>query len=149
MEHSARSSAMVTTGWRRIRDWGGRKRFWLGLLAVLGVFALSSIPNTLPPRVHGLDKVKHVIEYFCVGLVFLNVATRGFTRWRSGALIAAWLALVLLGLVDETYQRLIPGRSFDWKDWLASASGGTLAGATVLLGRWLRGLTLPSVPPQL
>jgi VanZ family protein len=127
--------ALAVESWpRRLLRWCVRWRHGLGLLAVLAVFMLSSIPNTHPPRIRGLDKMQHVGEYFALGLVFLNVATRGYARLRLPALLGTWLAVVAVSLVDETYQRWIPGRSFDLWDVAASATGGLVAlGVAVLL----------------
>jgi VanZ family protein len=130
-----------------------QRRHGLVLLALIGVLALSSIPHTQPPRMHGLDKLKHALEYFLVGLVFLNLATRGFVRLAPGRVLGAWLMLLALAVLDETYQRWVPGRSFDWRDVAASATGGLAAVAAVLawwlgrrLGRRLRGRVAPATP---
>jgi VanZ family protein len=117
----------------RVLRWAVRWRYALGALAVLMAFALGSIPNAHPPRFRGLDKLEHVAEYFCVGLLFLNVATRGFTRLRPAALFAAWLAVGALSFLDESWQRNIPGRSFDRWDIAASSLGGLIALLAVLL----------------
>lgn len=120
--------SVASDSWiQRILRWCARWRLALGLVAVVTVFSLSSLPNTHPPRFHGLDKAQHLLEYFALGLVFLNVASRGFSRLRPGALVGAWGVLLLVALLDETYQRWIPGRSFDWYDMLASATGGLTA----------------------
>jgi VanZ family protein len=126
-----------------------QRRHGLVLLALIGVFALSSIPHIQPPRVHGLDKLKHAVEYFLVGLVFLNVATRGFARLHAGRVLGAWLVLLALAVLDESYQRWVPGRSFDWRDVAASATGGLAAVAALLawrLGKLLRARLAPAVP---
>jgi VanZ family protein len=127
-------SSVAGAGWPlRLLRWAGRRRLVLGLLAVATVFALSSIPNTHPPRIHGLDKAQHIVEYFALGLLFLNVATRGLSRVRPLALAGAWLASIAVSLADESYQRWIPGRSFDLWDVAASATGSLAALGTVLL----------------
>jgi len=68
-----------------------------------------------------------------VALLFLNVATRGYTRMRPSGLAGAWLAVVALSLLDEAYQRWVPGRSFDLWDVAAAASGGLVALGGVML----------------
>lgn len=135
MQPSAESSPAAIPWPQRVLRWCVRWRLGLGLLMVVTVFALSSIPNRHPPRVHGLDKAQHVVEYFLVGLVFLNVATRGFARVRAGTLLGAWGTLLVVAMLDESYQRWIPGRSFDLWDLAASATGGLVALATALLLR--------------
>lgn len=139
MARSTQPSAAPTAAspsWvRRAVQWCVRWRYGLGLAALLAVFVLSSIPNTQPPRVHGLDKAKHVAEYFAVALLFVNVATRGFVRVRPAPLLAAWAAVLLVALADETYQRWVPGRSFDWWDVIASGTGGLAAIVAIVLLR--------------
>ena len=126
--------ALAAESWpRRLLRWCVRWRHGLGLLAVLAVFALSSIPNTHPPRIRGLDKAQHIVEYFALALLFLNVATRGYARLRLPALLGAWLAVIAVSVLDETYQRWIPGRSFEPWDVAASAAGGLAALGGVLL----------------
>lgn len=133
MHPTAESSAAGASWPRRAWRWCAQHRMLLGLLAVGLVFALSSIPNKHPPRIRGLDKLQHIAEYFAVTLLFLNATTRGYTRLRPLALLGAWLGIVGLSLLDETYQRWIPGRSFDLWDVAASASGGLAAVGAVLL----------------
>ena len=116
-------------------QWGVRWRFALGLAAIATVFLLSSIPNARPPRIRGLDKFQHVVEYFLLTLVFLNVTTRGFVHWRWGAYLATGLAAVALAAVDETYQRFVPRRAFDLWDVAFSSLGVLLAMAGALLLR--------------
>lgn len=116
----------------RAWQWCVRWRYVLGALAVVVVFTLSSIPNVRPPRVRGLDKAQHVVEYALLALVFLHVATRGFVRARASTLGAAWLAGLAVAVLDETYQRWVPGRRFDPWDAFASSVGVTLVVAAVL-----------------
>jgi len=117
----------------RAWQWCVRWRYVLGVLAVVTVFSLSSSPNVRPPRVRGLDKAQHVVEYVLLALVFLNVATRGFVRVRASTLGAAWLTGLAVAVLDETYQRWVPGRRFDPWDAFASSVGVTLAVLAVLV----------------
>jgi len=133
MAPSARSHAAPASWPARVLRWCVRWRHGLGAVALVTVFALSSIPNTRPPRFLGIDKAEHVVEYFAVALLFLNVATRGFTRVQPVGLLGAWAGVVLTSLLDETYQRWIPGRSFDLWDTASSALGGLAAVVAVLL----------------
>jgi VanZ family protein len=143
MEPPAHTAAVPDPWHRRLLRWAYRWRHGLGLLAVLAVFAISTIPNTHPPRVRGLDKAQHIVEYFLLGLVLLNLATRGFTRVQLRRAALAWLGLVGISLLDETWQRWVPGRSFDRWDVAASAAGGLAAVGLVLVGHalasWRRG----------
>jgi VanZ family protein len=117
----------------RLFRWCVRRRFPLGAVGLLVVFAFASIPNTRPPLFRGLDKLEHVVEYGALTLLFINAATRGFTRVRGRGLLLSWVTAVCVSLLDENYQRLIPGRSFDLRDVAASASGGLIAVGTVML----------------
>jgi len=144
MHPSAQSTAVPDPWHRRLLRWGFRWRYGLSLLAVLTVFAISSIPNSHPPRIRGLDKAQHIVEYFTVGLVLLNLVTRGFTRVHLLAVSLAWLGLIGISLLDESYQRWIPGRSFDKWDVAASATGGLAAVGLVLVAHAL--LSRPQRP---
>ncbi|MCX8174042.1 MAG: VanZ family protein [Thermoplasmata archaeon] len=57
-------------------------------------------------------------------------------RARHFAVNFAWLAGALYGIVDEYHQSFVPGRSMDWKDAVADASGvflGILIAVPVVL----------------
>jgi len=87
------------------------------------LIALSSIPRLKLPKPDGVptDKYFHCIAYG--GLGFLLARTQ--SPW--------WVVLgigAVLGGLDETYQRFIPGRSCGWGDWLADC-GGVVLGLTV------------------
>jgi VanZ family protein len=130
---------------QRLRQGCLRWRYALGALALLAVFALSSIPNSHPPRIRHLDKAEHVVEYFLLALLFLNIATRGYARIGGLRLLGAWLAVLATTVLDESYQRWIPGRSFDLWDMAASGAGGVIAVGTVLLAHALQ--ARPGPPP--
>jgi len=147
MDGSPHPPPRAETPWRRWRAWLVRWRYLLALLAVLGVFLISSLPNTRPPLFHGLDKLQHLVEYLLLGLILLNLTTQGFQRVSLRALSLAWSVLVLVGALDEGYQYWIPGRAPDRWDLFASASGGLLAVALVLATRLFRPLPLARQRP--
>jgi len=132
-----------------------RYRYGLAALSVVGIFALSSVPFHDPPRFRGWDKQLHVVEFFLVGLVILNGMTAGFRRRSWLSLGGAWAILIVLSILNEVYQRWIPGRSGDWNDMLASSLGGSVAvllGAIVMAIGALRSRRSsregpPSIPP--
>ena len=104
-----------------------RYRLPLLVLATLLVFGLSSIPFRTPMRAWRLDKLMHVLEYLLVGLAYLNFITQGYRRLNWSKAAVYLLLLATLAALDEFYQRLVPGRSPDWRDWLASIGGGLVA----------------------
>lgn len=118
----------------------GRYRYLLTLLALLAVFAVSSLPYSLLPKIRGWDKPLHMVEYFFIGLVLLNITTHGFLNLKARTIAIAWAAVVLIALLDEFNQFWVPGRAPDAMDLVASISGGVAAILPVLLVRWIYNL---------
>lgn len=85
------------------------------------LLSLSSIPGPNLPRELGRvnDKLLHGIAYSGAGLL---------ARLAAGSTPVALAAVAVLGAIDENYQRLIPGRTPDPRDWMADLVGG-FAGA--------------------
>jgi VanZ family protein len=60
-------------------------------------------------------------------------AIRGYHHWSiKKAFIATMILCVLYGMTDEIHQCFVPGRSPEWRDWIADAVG-SLAGILVWL----------------
>lgn len=79
------------------------------------------------------DKGAHWLEF--AGLGFL-LALGYFQNLPGQSFLRVYLTIMtgfLVGLVDELYQSLVPGRQCDWKDWIADMAG-VVAGLTVF---WL------------
>ena len=98
---------------------------WLPLLAWAAlVFLVSSIHGSSFPSsaIFDYDKLLHGLEY-ATGGVLAAYALRART-WKLALTAAALVALY--GASDELHQLLVPGRSCDWRDWIADAAGGTL-----------------------
>ena len=111
-----------------------RARRYLALLTgwIAILITLTSIPNPdFGEGFPGMDKVAHFGFYGVAG--FLCALWRRESG-RSGrrAVAFAVVFVVLLGASDEIHQRWIPGRSMEFLDWIADASGGT-AGALVAM----------------
>lgn len=109
---------------------GTRWRLWLGLLAFVLVMAL--LPGRfVPDWAHGREL--HFLAYAVLASLALTVLRRARIAW-----LAVALALSLtIGL--EYAQLLIPGRSFEVSDMVASVSGlitGVLVGI-ILRRRWM------------
>jgi len=103
-----------------------RRRIYSTLLIVWVslTFLLTSIPN---PQVDVplpyVDKIAHFGFYGVMG--FLCALWRRESGNGAGASILAGLAFAsLVGAVDEVHQYWIPGRTMDFFDWVADATGG-------------------------
>jgi hypothetical protein len=114
---------------------------WIPAAVYVGlIFAVSSIPGSL----HGIipfvlfDKVAHVVEFAGLGL-FLTVAFRGTLPRASMKLVVLFVLGVglAIGVLDELYQHLVPGRAVEFLDWVADTIGVT-AGCTVAVIHYRR-----------
>lgn len=104
--------------------------YWLPPLAYMAaLFCVSHRPTVWQPLTFSYgDKVAHALAYALLG-VLLWRAWRGGGRaharrwaWLYGLLLGA-----LYGLSDEIHQQFVPGRCFDWTDWVADVLGTALA----------------------
>lgn len=94
-------------------------RYWLPVLVYVGlIFSLSSLQSTGPSLFAWQDKVEHFLEYGLFGLLLGRAFrfTIGGTRGLAWALSAVALGS-LVGALDEIYQRSVPGRVSDVRDW--------------------------------
>ena len=116
---------------------------WLGLwlLTVVAVCVICLVPlNGLPPLPDNSDKVEHLLTYFMLAAGAVQLFS------GKGALLAATLGLVALGIGIELAQGLTAYRSADPWDALANSIGVLLGMAT----RWTpwRDLLLRMERPQ-
>ena len=87
-----------------------------------------------------VDKILHFGEYAALGFVVYR-ALRMSGGGRRGAVAGTFGLVAMLGLGDEAFQSLIPGRDSSLLDWFADLLGG-LAGvwsgtrAERFLPRW-------------
>jgi VanZ family protein len=98
-------------------------RFWLGLWIALWGLAIVLCLLPLPPSpfdVQHFDKIEHVAGYAALAAF----AAALFASRR--ALLGAALGLILLGLLIEGLQSLVPWRSADVMDLIANAVGVAL-----------------------
>ena len=117
-------------------------RYWLPAVGYVGlIFALSSIHGQdIPGNLPYLDKIAHLLEYSLLGLL-LGRAIR-FTLAGKGMATAASSTVLLgaaIGAVDEFYQRGVPGRSSDVRDWIMDVTAVALS---VLFTQWVSTRTL-------
>jgi len=112
-------------------------RYWLPAAGYVGlIFTLSSIRGPdLPSGFPNLDKIAHLLEYSLLGLL-LGRAIR-FTlagRGQTAAVVSTVLLGAAIGIADELYQRHVPGRSSDVRDWLVDVAA---VAAAVLFTQWV------------
>jgi VanZ family protein len=93
--------------------------YWLALAAG------THLPNYAVGPVQYNDKLAHFVAY--AGLAFL--LCWAWTTRRPLMPLGPVFALVvasLYGIVDELTQLLVPGRSGEFRDWLADTLGATI-----------------------
>ena len=71
-----------------------------------------------------MDKICHLGEYGILGFLFARAARREARFWST--VVAGAVLGILLGGLDENYQRLTPGREVSRMDVLADLLGATL-----------------------
>lgn len=102
--------------------------------ALFVVYVVALVTGTHWPRLRvdlgdqwplAMDKVIHFAAY--AGLVLFAWLAQ---LWRTGPtrrLVKVSLAIVVMAVLDEVTQQLVPGRSFSLLDMAASAGGGVAA----------------------
>ena len=90
--------------------------------AILVVNSISVSDPTWRPPFPGADKLTHAIMYAVASFTWRRAitSTRDATTWRVLAGVA------VLGALDEWHQRIVPGRSADFFDWVADVVGAWL-----------------------
>ena len=74
------------------------------------------------------DKFAHFVAYFVLGALALRATAGG--RWagvNGRAAVGAFVFAGTYGALDELHQRLTPGRSPGFDDWIADALGALAA----------------------
>lgn len=94
------------------------------------IFIISTIPNLPQPdtsSTHGLslryDYLFHFSAYFVLGLLIVIWQIDRNLKFSDRRYLLILLAGVIFGLVDETHQLLIPGRSFNPVDFYLNGIG--------------------------
>ena len=107
------------------------------LLYAGGVIAVSSIRNLPSPRLEGMaiDKMAHFVEYALFALLAFRSATNlGRSIRGATAALLSLLFVTAFAVLDEYYQRFVPGREPDAFDIACDSAGALL----VLLFLWFR-----------
>ena len=107
-------------------------RRWIApLLWALITLAISSIPMPAISAPPGADKGVHWILYFVLGILSAR-AVLSDRNARVGELLAVLAAILVFAALDELHQVWIPGRTVEFRDWVADAIG-SLCGITLAL----------------
>ena len=104
------------------------------------IFIISTLPRLTPPPLgfRFEDKVYHFVEYsifsFLLFLAFFKAETDFF---RKNVFLFSSLIGIAFAYSDEFHQRFVPGRSYDFYDFLADCLGVILVQAAlrIYLGR--------------
>jgi VanZ family protein len=111
------------------------------LLWTAVILAVSSVPGPTLLKVgfSVKDGLAHGIEYGVLGFLIYRLQ-RAEGRVGLAACCAAVVGGALLGGLDETYQRFIPGRVPSWTDYAADLAGSGLGGlaAAIYYHAWDR-----------
>jgi VanZ family protein len=97
--------------------------FWLAVIVVL-----SSIPNLSPPDVGAplSDKLAHLGEYGILGILLGRAGERRAGRSGFRTVVFGALTGLVVGTLDELYQRTTPGREVSALDTVADVIGASL-----------------------
>jgi VanZ family protein len=99
-------------------------RPWLPPLLWAGaMFVATSLPGSMLPRQIGpYDKVGHFFMYAVLAALLTLAASR--RRVVARLVVLTVLAVSAYGAADEWHQQFIPGRSMEFRDWVADSLGG-------------------------
>ena len=102
------------------------------------IFILTSLPgNSLPKMIFGFsDKVKHFGAYLVLSFL-LNFAIHFQKKYKISTKYSASFTFIIIfvyGLLDEIHQIFIPGRYFEWLDFLSDLLGGMIG---ILISQWI------------
>jgi VanZ family protein len=90
------------------------------------IFAGSSIPSKNIPGIFSLtpDKLIHCAEYAVLGFFLYHWLRLEFSSFTPGKInIITFFIGSIIGIADENYQRLTPGRTPNVWDWVLDSAG--------------------------
>jgi len=106
-----------------------KRKIWLVytplILYWIILFTATTIPGNQLPDFHVSDKIEHFSAFFILATL-LNLT---MIYQRKSLLLFKYAALVTIiiclsyGAIDELHQMFIPGRTADFRDWLADSTG--------------------------
>ena len=109
------------------------------------IIIISSIPHLKQPylRFLAVDKIAHFIEYSLFAVLTLRSFSNLSTKLTvNHSLILSFVFLAIFAVLDEFYQRYIPGRYFDIGDIAIDLFGAFLV--LLLLGKKLKNVKEPT-----
>jgi VanZ family protein len=89
------------------------------------LFTATTLPGKDLPDLGISDKIEHFSAFFILAVLInltLIYQRKSFLLFRY-AIIATIIITLSYGAIDEIHQLFIPGRSADFRDWLADSSG--------------------------
>lgn len=104
----------------------------------LVIFILTSLPgNSIPKMILGFsDKAKHFGAYLVLGflLSFALHFQKKYIIFNKHSARFTFLIIFIYGLFDEIHQIFIPGRYFEWFDFLSDILGGLIG---IFISQWI------------
>ncbi|MFT4901720.1 MAG: VanZ family protein [Lentimonas sp.] len=113
-----------------------RNYYWPLLLA-LAIFAASGQSQLASPDFHSIiskDKLAHFLVFGLLATSLLRVIPPRLAGWKGAILVV--LITSSYGGLDELRQSFTPGRSVEFKDWIADTLGACTACVVYL--KWPR-----------
>jgi VanZ family protein len=102
-------------------------------LYAAAIFAASSMADFNTGPGHWRDKILHTIEYGTFGFICIRAFNATFgNSWRI--ILYSIACAAFYGITDEFHQRFTPGRTCDYRDWIADVIGITLGTTIYLIG---------------
>lgn len=121
--------------------WRSSTAAWTLLVLYVGaiVVASSQPAEALPLWVRTHDSIVHAIGYGTLGLLIATALSRSIPELPGAGLLALGvLAVANIGLLDELYQTLQPGRHATLDDAAIDVGSAALAITCLVLVRWRR-----------
>jgi VanZ family protein len=106
--------------WRRIQ----------AISVIVIILAGSSVPGKNIPEVFSLtpDKLIHCLEYAVLGFFLFRWLQIEFPAYSLNKIsLMTMFSGSLMGIIDENYQRLTPGRTSGFWDWALDTIGVVLS----------------------
>jgi VanZ family protein len=127
---------------------GNYKPILLLSLLIASLIAALLIESSGPPlpllgEVQGLDKLAHFLAFSGLGLLVCALSFKLSPRPAIPLFSIPLLTVTLFGIIDESYQMLIPGRASELLDLLADVCGALFS---IILANRIARLKLGNKP---
>lgn len=101
-------------------------------LLIIGYISALFIESSQPPlqilgEIKGLDKVAHFLAFTFLGLLMCALSFKLHPRPKIQLFSMPLLIVIVLGILEESYQMLIPGRASELMDLFADTCGALFA----------------------